>query len=107
MPPRWQDVPPHDGRAIVEFGTFDDTIRLLQHFPTPRSFPLDFSICEISESESRSVISDSSPPHGLYSPWNSPDQNAGVGSFSLLQGIFPTQGLNPGLHALKVDFFTS
>ena len=31
------------------------------------------------------------------SPWNSPGQNAGVGSLSLLQGIFPTQGLNPGL----------
>ena len=36
-------------------------------------------------------------PHGLYSPWNSPDQNTGVGSLSLLQGIFPTQGFNPGL----------
>ena len=31
------------------------------------------------------------------SPWNSPGQNAGVGSLSLLQGIFPTQGSNPGL----------
>ena len=30
-------------------------------------------------------------------PWNSPSQNTGVGSLSLLQGIFPTQGLNPGL----------
>ena len=36
-------------------------------------------------------------PHGLYSPWNSLGQNAGVGSLSLLQGIFPTQGSNPGL----------
>ena len=36
-------------------------------------------------------------PHGLYSPWNSPGQNTGVGSLSLLQGIFPTLGLNPGL----------
>ena len=34
---------------------------------------------------------------GLYSPWNSPSQNTGVGSLSLRQGIFPTQGLNPGL----------
>ena len=32
----------------------------------------------------------------LYSSWNSPGQNTGVGSFSLLQGIFPTQGSNPG-----------
>ena len=36
-------------------------------------------------------------PHRLYSPWNSPGQNTGVGSFSLLQGIFPTQGSNPDL----------
>ena len=34
-------------------------------------------------------------PHGLYSPWNSPGQNTGVGSHSLLQGIFSTQGSNP------------
>ena len=33
----------------------------------------------------------------LYSPWNSPGQNTGVRSLSFLQGIFPTQGLNPGL----------
>ena len=36
-------------------------------------------------------------PHGLYGPWNSPGQNTGVGSRSLLQGNFPIQGLNPGL----------
>ena len=35
--------------------------------------------------------------HGLYSPWNSPGQNTGMGSLSLLQEIFPTQGSNPGL----------
>ena len=50
-----------------------------------------------SESESCSVVSDSLRPQGLYSPWNSLGQNTGVGSLSLLQGIFPTQGLNPGL----------
>ena len=33
----------------------------------------------------------------LRDPWNSPGQNTGVGSLSLLQGIFPTQGSNPGL----------
>ena len=49
------------------------------------------------ESESHSVVSDSLPPYGLHSPWNSPGQNTGVGSRSLLQGIFPTQGSNPGL----------
>ena len=45
----------------------------------------------------RSVVSDSLRPHGLHSPWHSPGQNTGVGSLSLLQGIFPTQGLNPGV----------
>ena len=44
-----------------------------------------------------SVMSNSLRPHGLYSPQNSPDQNTGGGSLSLLQGIFPTQGSNPGL----------
>ena len=50
-----------------------------------------------SESESCSVVSDCLRSHGLYSPWNSPGQNTGSGSLSLLQGIFPTQGSNPGL----------
>ena len=42
-------------------------------------------------------MSDSLLPHGLYSPWNSPGQNTGVGSLSLLQGIFWTQRCYPGL----------
>ena len=33
----------------------------------------------------------------LDRPWNSPGQNTGVGNLSLLQGIFPTQGVNPRL----------
>ena len=36
------------------------------------------------ESESCSVMFNSSQPHGLYSPWDSPGQNTGVGSLSLL-----------------------
>ena len=59
--------------------------------------PLKFIVFLYSESESCSVMCDSLQPHELYSPWNSPDQNTGVGSLSPLQGIFPTQGLNPGL----------
>ena len=42
-------------------------------------------------------MSDFLQPHGLYSPWNPPGQNTGVGGLSLLQGIFPTKELNPGL----------
>ena len=66
----------------------------------PRSFPqTGDTIIKLFEDESQScsVVSDSSWPHGLYSPWNSLGQNTGVGSLSFLQGIFPTQGSNPGL----------
>ena len=51
----------------------------------------------VNEGESHLVVSNSLWPHGLYSPWNFPGQNTGVGSLSLLQEIFPTQGSNPGL----------
>ena len=54
------------------------------------------------ESVSHSVASDSLTPHGLWPsrllcPWDCPGKNIGVGCHSLLQGIFPTQGQNPGL----------
>ena len=55
------------------------------------------------ESESHSVVSDSLRPHGPYSPWNSLGQNTGMGSLFLLQGIFPTQGSDPGLPILQAD----
>ena len=42
-------------------------------------------------------MSNSLQTHGLYGPWNSPGQNTGVGSLSLLQQIFPAQELNWGL----------
>ena len=51
----------------------------------------------VEETESHSVVSNSLRPHALYSPWNSLGQNTGVGSCSLLQGISPTQGMDPGL----------
>ena len=60
-------------------------------------FVESFYILLFKESESHSVVSNSLRPHGLYSPWNSPGQNTGVGSLALLQRIFPTQGSNPGL----------
>ena len=55
------------------------------------------SITDSVEIESCSVMSNFLLPHGLYSTWNSPSQNTRVGSLSLPQGIFPIQGLNPGL----------
>ena len=43
-------------------------------------------------------MSNSLGPHRLHSPWNSPGQSTSVGKpfLPLLQGTFPTQGLNPG-----------
>ena len=62
-----------------------------------------FNKSERKWSVTHSVMSDSLQPLGLYSPWNSPSLNTGEGSRSLLQGIFPTQGLNPGLSTLQAD----
>ena len=82
-------------------------------FPSPEDLPNPGNgtpasrIVKVKESESASlsVLSDSSRPHGLHSPWNSPGQNPGVHSLSLLQGIFPTQGSNPGLpHCRQIPY---
>ena len=62
---------------------------------------------------SHSVVSNSLSPNGwkparLLCPWNSPGNNTGVGCHSLLQGIFPTQGLNPGfLHCRQILYCLS
>ena len=42
-------------------------------------------------------------PRRLCSPWNSPGQNTGMGSFSLLQGNLPNPGIEPRSPALQVD----
>ena len=60
-------------------------------------------IGKVKESESHSVMSDSLRPQGLYSPWNSPGQNTGVGSLFLLQGNLPNPGIEPRSPALQVD----
>ena len=61
------------------------------------------STCNVGDLSS--VPSDSLRPHGLYSPWNSPGHNTGVGSLSLLQGIFQTQGSNPGLSPCRQTLY--
>ena len=52
-----------------------------------------------------SVMSNSLGPFGQQSArflctWDSPGKNTEVGCYALLQGIFPTQGLNPYLLCL-------
>ena len=53
-----------------------------------------------SKSESRSVVL---WPHELYSPRNSPGQNTGVGSLSLLQRNLPNPGTEPRSPALPAE----
>ena len=53
-----------------------------------------------------SVVSDPLWPHGLYSPWNSSGLNTGVGSLSLLQGIFSPRDWTQVSH-IAGGFFTS
>ena len=66
------------------------------------------SVCVIC-----SVVSNSLQPQGLYPtrllcPCKSPGKNTGVGSHSLLQGIFPTKRLNPGhLHGRQILYCLS
>ena len=55
------------------------------------------------ESESHSVVSNSLRPHGLYSPWDSPGQNTGVGSLALIPGDLPDLGIESRSPALQAD----
>ena len=87
--------------------TYNDIIQYL-------SFSLTFSLrIEKTESVSHLVVSYCLLPHGLKPsrllyPWNSPGKNTGVSSHSLLQGIFPTQELGPGLlHCRQILYHLS
>ena len=87
----WSGVPlpsPKDWHVLVKLRSILVSHLYVQFYKT---------FFQLKWSESRSVVSDSLGPHGLYSPWNSSGQNTGVGSLSLFQGIFPTQESNQGL----------
>ena len=58
-----------------------------------------------SESESHSVVSHSLRLLGLYSPWNSPGQNTGVGKPFPSPGDLPNPGIKPRSPTLQVDSF--
>ena len=55
---------------------------------TSPSFPLELHTALGTETVKVKVAQTLCDP--MDSPWNSPGQNTGVGSHSLLQGIFPT-----------------
>ena len=62
-----------------------------------------FCYCERIIPQPRPTLCD---PHGLYNPWNSPCQNTGVDSISLLQGSSQTRDLIQVSH-IEGGFFTS
>ena len=70
------------------------------------------SLCEcVSVCVNPSVVSNSLwrqglQPTSLLGPWDFPGKNTGVGSHSLLQGIFLTQGSNPGLLHLQANILS-
>ena len=88
--------------AIPLLGIYTEETKIEKDTCTPMFIAALFTIARIW-SESHSVVSVSLQTHGLHSPWNFPGQNTEVDSLSLLQGIFPTQGSNPGhLHCRQI-----
>ena len=84
--------------VTAEFSKFADILSAaLSKHHIPGLYSKWANLQNPSESESRSVMSDFLQPHGPCSSWNSTGQNTGVGSLSLLQGIFQTQESNSGL----------
>ena len=59
-----------------------------------KGYPLQYSGLENSMEDSVFSMGSQKVSHGLCGPWDSPGQNTAVGSLSLLQGIFTTQGSN-------------
>ena len=88
--------------AIPLLGIYTEETKIEKDTCTPMFIAALFTITRIW-SESHSVVSVSLQTHGLHSPWNFPGQNTEVDSLSLFQGIFPTQGSNPGhLHCRQI-----
>ena len=93
---QWERLP----EFFCLFVYFQDALDL--HFSFSFTYMRKLWSFSEQESEKVAVASDSLRPHRL-SPWNSPTRTTGVGSLSLLQGIFPTQGSKPRSPTLQVD----
>ena len=104
LPPEWKELEiecrlcfsslsPRESRSLVS-----DSLRL----------EIECRLCfsSLSPRESRSLVSDSLRPHGVYSPWNSPGQNAGVGSLSLSRGSSRPKNWT-GVSCIAGRFFTN
>ena len=90
----WSRQPP-----FVSSNTSDSS--LTDGFPGSGLLPLP----SIWVSESHSVVFESLQPHGLYSPWNSPGQNTGVGCRSPSSGDHPNPEIEPMSPALQAILY--
>ena len=99
------------GSCLVVFvwGLIPCTIPLfIEHLSKPLFFAMNQALGKSRlKVKVCSVVSDSLQPHGLYSPWNSPGQNSGVGSHSLFQGNLPKPVIGPRSPCIASKFFTS
>ena len=96
---------PHDGQIdFVKVNSYLVTA-LIKFFP-PLWWQVKIQTTELVPQSCLTLCDpmDSSPA-GSSVHGDSPGKNTGVGCHALLQGIFPTQGLNPGVPTLQVDFF--
>ena len=69
---------------------------------------IDFAPLKVKVLVTQSCPTPWTVAHQLLCPWNSPGKNTGVGCHALLQRIFLTQGLNPGLlHCRQILYHPS
>ena len=88
---------------LIEFSKLDDVGVLLSSVYRSRNWGLEMSCVmhRVTQLLSERAGEPSLPGFSVHG--DSPGKNTGVGSHSLLRGIFLTQGLNPGLlHCRKI-----
>ena len=96
--PNFKLLEENTGKSHYSLETGKDFSKIYTNFKKKKTgHLLPLKLGSFYKNSPHSVVSDSLQAHGVYSTWNSPGQNTGVGSLSLLQGIFPTQESNPGL----------
>ena len=94
-------------KRCSELQNYKESLNSSSDFYPPQLFIMKISkYTWIIMNESLPFVSNSLRPHGLYSPWNSPGQNTGVGSLSLLQGIFQPRDRTQ-VSRIAGRFFTS
>ena len=97
----WYDQQPEQGIELNPISSVG--LSICSHLSQPscthwRRYIFVIHVVKESESESESflVVCNSLQPNGLFMEFSRPESE-GVGSLSLLQGIFPTQEWNRGL----------